>query len=109
MKGNVYLLCDSSKENTYKIGATRGKIGNRIKNLQTGNSGDISIVHIYETEHPFFIENILHKRFKHKLIKNEWFGLDSEDINNFINNCIEIENIIYAMKDNYFFKKIIKK
>lgn len=108
MSGYVYLLCDSSKDNAYKIGATRGKIENRIKKLQTGNSGEIFLCKYYETEYPFFIENFLHKSLKYKQILNEWFELNNEDVNNFINECSKVEEMIKVMKDNPFFPKNLK-
>ena len=39
----VYLLCDSGQENCYKNCMTRGKIEKRIKQLQTGNSEEITL------------------------------------------------------------------
>ena len=44
----------------YKIGMTRGKIEKRIKQLQTGNSEEITLLKYHETEYPFFLENGLH-------------------------------------------------
>lgn len=108
MSGYVYLLCDSSKNNTYKIGATRGNIEKRIKKLQTGNSGEIYLCKYYKTEYPFFIESYLHKSLKFKKILNEWFELDDDYANNFINECLKIENLIKLMEDNPFFPKKLK-
>lgn len=104
----VYLLCDNSKDYTYKIGVTKGKIENRIKKLQTGNSGEIFLVKSYETEYPFFIEKTLHYKLGHKKILNEWFELDDETALNFENMCKEIESMIEIMKDNPFFPKNLK-
>ena len=106
--GYVYLLCDSSKDYIYKIGATRGDINKRIKKLQTGNSGEIFVKSIYETKIPFFIESTLHKRLKHKQVLNEWFELDNDEVKNFINECKDIEEMSDIMKDNPFFPKNIK-
>ena len=55
----VYLLCDSGQENCYKIGMTRGKIEKRIKQLQTGNSEEITLLKYHETEYPFFLGETL--------------------------------------------------
>ena len=51
--GFIYLLGDWNKEGVYKIGVTTGKIENRIKKLQTGNSGEIYIV-------DYFLHQLLH-------------------------------------------------
>lgn len=103
--GSVYLLGDSEKEGTYKIGATRGSVNNRLKKLQTGNSSKLYVVDEYETEYPFIVENILHNRFAFKQVINEWYELDAENVKNFREKCKSIEEIIEVMKDNHFFRK----
>lgn len=102
--GYVYLLGDWGKEGTYKIGVTTGSIENRIKKLQTGNSGEIYIVNYYQTKYPFFLEKWLHRKFFKENIKNEWFELDSEQVFSFKDECKKIEDMIEVMKDNPFFK-----
>ena len=104
-KGYVYLLADNLKDNTYKIGVTRGSIERRIKKLQTGNAGELYICRYFHTKCPFFIEKHLHLHFFSKKIKNEWFLLTTEDVLDFTNKCEEIEKIYDAMQDNYFFNK----
>lgn len=103
--GYVYLLGDWEKEGCYKIGVTRGSVEKRIKKLQTGNSGEIYLVSKYETAHPFLMENMLHTWFQGKRIKNEWFELSPSEVIDFQKSCEEVEGIIEAMEDNYFFKK----
>lgn len=103
--GYVYLLCDLDKERTYKIGVTRGDIDKRIKKLQTGNSGEIHLVNYHKSEAPFFIEKHLHHYYNKTNIRNEWFSLTDEEAMEFKNNCLKIEDIYEALKDNPFFKK----
>ena len=103
--GHVYLIGDKERFGYYKIGATRGNVNKRLKTLQTGNSGELYTEKIYETEHPFAVENILHNRYSHKKTINEWFELDLEDVTNFQEICDNIEETIEIMKDNPFFKK----
>lgn len=100
----VYLLCDSGHDNVFKIGVTKGSIEKRIKKLQTGNGDEIFLVDYYETEHPFYIEKIMHQRHypEHKL--NEWFELKPESVFDFRKECEEIEKIIKDLEDNPFFK-----
>lgn len=103
--GYVYLIGDKERFGCYKIGATRGDVNQRLKTLQTGNSGELYVEKIHETEHPFVVENILHNRMMHKQAINEWYDLDLDDVTKFTKNCDEIEEIIETMKDNPFFKK----
>lgn len=89
--GYVYLLGDWEKEKTYKIGVTTGKIENRIKKLQTGNSGEIYIVDYFYSECPFFVETWLHKCFCSDNIMNEWFQLELDEIKKFKELCEQFE------------------
>lgn len=104
-KGYVYLLADSEKDNIYKIGVTRGTIERRIKKLQTGNSGEIYICSYFQTEHPFFIEKHLHKKYCSKRVLNEWFELSPEETLNFKHDCESIEEMVKTMQENEFFPK----
>ena len=106
--GYVYLLGDREKEGKYKIGCTRGSVENRIKKLQTGNSGEIYIVENFETEYPFLAEKMLHTAYSSKKILNEWYELSNEDVIEFKNEFQKIEKNINALKDNYFFQKKYK-
>lgn len=108
MKGYVYLLCDWGKDGAYKIGVTRGKIENRIKELQTGNSGEIVMCSYYPSDYPFFIEKTLHQRYGKNKLLNEWFELDNDEALKFKDRCKEVENMVDALKDNPFFGKNLK-
>lgn len=103
--GFVYLIGDKERFGYYKIGATRGNVNRRLKTLQTGNSSELYIEKIHETEHPFIVENILHNRYNFKKTINEWFDLNLEDVTKFSETCNNIEETIEVMKDNPFFKK----
>lgn len=92
-KGYVYLLGDYNNEGIYKIGVTRGKIENRIKKLQTGNSGEIYLIKSFETYCPFFIERLLHKTYQFKKVLNEWFELTKEEIDNFETKCTAYQKL----------------
>ena len=106
--GIVYLLGVYDKENTYKIGVTRGKIEKRIKQLQTGNGGEIYLVDYYATKYPFFIEHFLHMQFFPNQKIGEWFGLAEEDILKFKDLCVMAENNAKALEDNPFATKILR-
>lgn len=100
----VYLLGDYGNDNLCKIGVTRGKIENRIKQLQTGNGNEIYLKDYYETKIPFYIEKILHLKFSSMQMLNEWFILDDDDIFNFKHTCFEIEKNILSLTGNPFMK-----
>ena len=105
--GFVYLIEDPSNL-TYKIGVTRKNDKNRLKRLQTGNSTQLEIISIYETQYPFRMESILLNRFQHKRVLNEWYELDVDEVDKFPDICKEIDDIIILMKDNPFFGKNLK-
>lgn len=105
--GYVYLICDPSNDR-FKIGVTRDLKSNRVKKLQTGNSTELFIHTIYETEWPFRLETMLHKHFEHKRILNEWFALDVSDVTNFKSTCVLLNNNIKALSQNPFFAKDLK-
>lgn len=102
--GYVYLLSEWGKDGVYKIGVTKGKLENRIKKLQTGNSNEIYLVDYYETDIPYHIEGYLHRKFFIENVKNEWFELNVDEIMHFKEYCIEGEKIAESLKDNPFFK-----
>ena len=100
MKGYVYLLCDGER---FKIGmTTRKNINKRISELQTGNSDEIWVHTLYETNHPHIIEKMMHTKHASSNIKNEWFELSANQVLNFKQECRECEKIIHAIKDNPF-------
>lgn len=105
--GYVYLICDPSNDR-FKIGVTRDLKSNRVKKLQTGNSTELFIMDIYETEWPFRLETLLHKHFSNKHVLNEWFALDVTEVTKFHGICEQLENNIKALKDNPFFGKDLK-
>lgn len=106
--GYVYLLMENNDAANYKIGVTRGKIENRIKKLQTGNSDEISMCRYYETKNPFILEKKLHDRYLSKKVMNEWYHLSDEDVLGFVDECKAIDSILDAVKDNPFVSKKIK-
>lgn len=104
--GYVYLIEDFNN-NIYKIGVTKD-LKKRLRNLQTGNSNQISIKYTYETEYPFRIEQMLHNKFKEYKELNEWYNLPKEIVNNFYGYCDQFSDIIDNLKDNPYFRKKLK-
>ena len=107
--GCVYLIADWDKEHRYKIGVTRGDVYNRIKKLQTGNSGEIYLVDKFETDHPFLMEKMLHNRYYGSKVLGEWFELTDEELKTFRTNCENIKEAIESLKDNYYFNAATNK
>lgn len=90
----------------YKIGYTKSNSSkNRIKNLQTGNNGDLKIIYEFHTNYGTLLEKTLHKYFKPKHKKGEWFQLDLKDILDFPSICNRFENNFDLLKENTYFNK----
>lgn len=94
----VYLLY--TDDGRYKIGYTRREILERIKELKTGNSNNFTVINTYKSKFGTKIEAALHQKFKEKKIEGEWFLLESEDVDNFIENCEKIENMFKVLENN---------
>ena len=105
--GYVYLIEDSLSS-LYKIGLTKRDPLLRLKKLQTGNPGLLKLICQFKTEYPFRMETMLHNRYKNYKVLNEWYKLPSDVVESFYLICEEINDIIYTMKDNYFFSKNLK-
>lgn len=93
MKGIIYLMCDPLTE-CFKIGVTKRNVNKRLKEIQTGNPGEVFVLKTFESENPYKIENILHRLYSHKKTINEWFSLNAEDVNSFETLCRKYENIL---------------
>lgn len=107
IKGFVYLISDDFN-GVYKIGASRNSTTKRLKQLQTGNSNELILLETIESDYPYRLENILHRRFRSKLAHGEWYYLTEDDVKNFKETCKQINEIIDVMKDNPFFKKNLR-
>ena len=105
--GYVYLIKDD-ENNTYKIGVTKSKASKRLKKLQTGNSTELTIEYLFETEWPFKLESMLHNRYKLSNVLNEWFFLTDEEVKEFPSICEMYNNNIKILKNNPFFGKNLK-
>jgi hypothetical protein len=103
--GYVYLIEDINN-NTFKIGVTKGDPIKRLKKLQTGNSTELTIKYLFETDYPYRIESMLHNHYNSVNERDEWFNLNNPE--SFIDKCNEFADIIECMKDNCFFMKNIK-
>jgi hypothetical protein len=77
--GRVYLVRAGLK---HKIGKT-DDMQRRIREIQSTVRDKAEIIHVLETDDPAGIEMYWHRRFKDKLLVNEWFELNASDIEAF--------------------------
>ena len=104
--GVVYLLCELSDNERFKIGVTKRDVDKRIKELSTGNSNEI--INKFESEYYKKVESSLHRKFhtyKTSEGGTEWFDLPVDEVIGFTKTCKEVEKtIIYMIEHNPFFK-----
>lgn len=85
---NVYLICaEFEGRRLYKIGYTKRKVEERMKEIRTGNGSDIYLIDSFKSKWGTKIEAILKKRYSHCNISGEWFDLDDSDVKSFIEKC----------------------
>lgn len=97
MERFVYLLKCQDK---YKIGIAKDGGKSRIKGLQTGNPEDIEVVTQFLSVFPSKLETILHKHFQMERKRGEWFLLNQDQVNSFIELCEKNEKLLIFLKDN---------
>lgn len=102
----VYLIQSLRDFDTiYKIGYSK-KPTKRIVNLQTGNDGKISIVHLFETKHGRKLETALHNFYSHARKNMEWFDLNLKEVNEFPSLCLKLENNLEIINKNNLYNDL---
>jgi predicted GIY-YIG superfamily endonuclease len=77
--GYVYLIkCEGV--NYYKIGISKSTPKNRLSNLQSGCPFKLDYVTIVHCDHYSLIEAQLHRKYRDKNIRGEWFELSPTDL-----------------------------
>jgi len=103
--GYIYLIENTIDNSTkYKIGYTNN-ISRRLKELSTGNPGELNIIKQFETKWDRKVETIMHKKYKYLNIKNEWFTLTEKNVNSFLYDCGKIEknfDFLYKYNNTFF-------
>ena len=94
----VYLI-QSLENGYYKVGVSKHP-QKRILQLQTGNSSELKLVEIYQSEIANKIEKILQNRLSPYRKTGEWFDMPMESIANFGRECQSIEEMIGFLKKN---------
>lgn len=92
----VYLI-QSLENSYYKIGALKNP-NRRIKELQTGNSSELKLVEIFQSEYANQIERTLRRRYSYLRKEGEWFDMGISNEVSFIGECKQIENSIIFLK-----------
>ena len=109
---NIYLIESRSDNNTstYKIGITKRNPKIRLKELQTGNSNELILIHTYQTREDYLMESTLHNFFNFNKIKGEWYNMEQETIDSFHKTCQLIEKNLSSLKQNtYWENKKVKR
>jgi hypothetical protein len=103
-KGYVYLLAEMGDKLRYKIGITKNNVEKRVKQLRTGNSDDIMIIHRYHSLNYKKIERMLHTKFKNDRLHLEWFTMTDEQVMAFMAEAKKAdETIDFLIKHNPFY------
>lgn len=105
--GYIYLI-RNCENNTYKVGVSKNEPQKRLKQLQTGCSYPLDLLHSFETNYPYRLEKMLHIQYSSQKEYGEWFKLDNEQVSNFLNTCKKLQNTIDGLLQNPFFSKGIK-
>jgi hypothetical protein len=108
----IYLIKAETElgEETYKIGITKREPKQRLKELQTANPADLSIIHIFETKIGNQVETTLHRTYGTSNVKGEWFSLTDEQLDSFLTNCFKIEeNFVMLQEENSWYQEKVMK
>jgi predicted GIY-YIG superfamily endonuclease len=85
----VYLIKEN-EHSTYKIGVSINP-EKRLKQLQTGNSSELSLIHSYPSTYANKIEKTLQRKYSLEKTNGEWFQLSLENELQFLEECANIE------------------
>jgi hypothetical protein len=112
MTEEVYIIQEGIS-NKYKIGRTANSSQERKIALQTANSSELRVVKIFKCDDSVYLEKTLHKYFKDKHIRGEWFELNENDfiilneiVGSIKNICCKLCAKKYTCEQN--FKKHLK-
>jgi hypothetical protein len=67
------------KDPIYKIGKAEN-VRRRLDQLQTGNPGNLKVMHVIETDDISWLEGFLHNSLSRKRCNGEWFRLDKKEL-----------------------------
>jgi len=97
----IYLIeCKRDYETVYKIGYSKCKPNSRLRNLQTGNDGELKLIETFETLHGQILERTIHRFLGHEHRRGEWLTLSLKDVLGFRALCEKIEKNLTFLKEN---------
>ncbi len=101
----IYLICaDIDGEKLHKIGFTKRTIEKRLKEFKTGNAADLYLVDSFTSKWGTKIESSLHRIFKTKKVRGEWFNLNEEDVHSFNGYCQTLhDNFEFITEHNTYY------
>lgn len=103
--GNIYLIANGDSD-LYAIGYTHKKTSEgRIRDLQTGNSMRLTEVEFVHVNNVVKVAKMVGRYFNDKKISGIWYDLNSDDVCNFRQICIEKEGLIKLLMNNSFFNE----
>jgi len=99
----VYLISIGSDNKRYKIGFTKRKVEQRIREMRTGNSEEFTIENVFESKWASKIESSLHQQHQSKKISGEWFDLTETEAKNFATDCQRLHDLFELLsKENTY-------
>ena len=108
----IYIILEENNtEKRYKIGITKRRSSDRLKEIQTGNSNYLEVIFTYETKWSSKIERIIHSNYKNNRINGEWFSLTEDDLINIKRLMIKLDSDLTLLESNntYIQEKLNKK
>lgn len=94
----IYLI-QNKETGHFKIGRTKN-INKRIKQLQTGSSGELVLVDKFKSNYASKLESYLHNIYSGYNIGGEWFDLCYSNVTKFKPMCEMMEkNYIFLEKN----------
>lgn len=108
----VYLI-QVEDTNICKVGYTKKKPENRLKELQTASAKKLVVASFYLTKRAAQVEAAIHNTYSSyqtreedgKKLIGEWFRFDEEIIKNFTKICQKIDDNFQAIEDMSTLKK----
>jgi predicted GIY-YIG superfamily endonuclease len=96
----VYLI-ESYHNNLiqYKIGVSKNP-KKRLKQHKTSNPNDLTLLYEFESNWPFKVESTLKRMYQKQSIDGEWYNLNDNHVNNFLEKCNMIENNFKTIYNN---------
>lgn len=95
--GKIYLIRNG--EGHFKIGRTRQRVSERIKQLQVACSTPLEFIAEQEVRHPSKVEAAIHNKYSLYRLEGEWFDLPNEVVELFIEDVIQTDDTFQLLID----------